>query len=613
MARRAGGGAAHREARLGLRPRLAAARAAGEGGAVSADRERQAVTTDPRLPELFAAAERAAARGARRHGWPALGDEDAALAARGRASSSPPPPTTGELLDRSPLACRRRRDVGAAPALPPRIGPYRVLRELGRGGMGRVYLAEQEGDGFRRTVALKLLDSAAATPQALRRFRDEVRILAALEHPGIARFLDGGRSRGRELLPGARVRRGHRPARARRGARPRRRGAPAALPRGPRRGRASPTRAASSTATSSRATCWSAADGRPRLLDFGISKLVDADAEGRRRRAPSCGRSRPPTRAPSRSAASRSPPPPTSTRSASCSTSCSPARGPSARRRGRRASSSAPCSSRTPSRRAPPRAAPAAPRRPGRRRRPRRSDHPAARRAHRPPTSTPSASRRCARSPGSATPAVADFADDLRRYLAGEPVAARRGGWRYRAARRLRRYRGADRRRRRGRGGARRGRRRWTVAARDRATASRGRPGAGRRGDSDAARVAAIAAGGARAATRPRSGGGAHLAPAAPRRRRLLAARLGPAGAGGDGARRVDARRGGRLAGRGRSPTACRRRSGRGWRPAPTRPTPAGTPRSRASKRCSPRSPSASTSVSTSSPPTPRPAARRRR
>ena len=81
--------------------------------------------------------------------------------------------------------------------LPERIGDYRILRELGRGGMGRVYLAEEKTEDFCRTVALKVIDRSrsldAVDDVAVRRFRDEVRILSSLEHPGIARFLGGGR------------------------------------------------------------------------------------------------------------------------------------------------------------------------------------------------------------------------------------------------------------------------------------------------------------------------------------------------------------------------------------------------------------------------------------
>ncbi len=76
--------------------------------------------------------------------------------------------------------------------LPERVGPYRILGELGRGGMGRVFRAEEETADFRRTVALKVIDRPA--PDAVRRFRDEVRILSSLEHPGIARFIQGGQA-----------------------------------------------------------------------------------------------------------------------------------------------------------------------------------------------------------------------------------------------------------------------------------------------------------------------------------------------------------------------------------------------------------------------------------
>ena len=72
-----------------------------------------------------------------------------------------------------------------------RIGPYRILREIGRGGMGTVYLAERD-DQFRRQVALKLVKRGMDTEEVLLRFRYERQILAALEHPNIARLYDGG-------------------------------------------------------------------------------------------------------------------------------------------------------------------------------------------------------------------------------------------------------------------------------------------------------------------------------------------------------------------------------------------------------------------------------------
>jgi eukaryotic-like serine/threonine-protein kinase len=72
-----------------------------------------------------------------------------------------------------------------------RIGPYRVVREIGHGGMGVVFEAERE-DVFRKRVALKVATGAAYTPHLARRFDEERQILARLEHPGIARLLDGG-------------------------------------------------------------------------------------------------------------------------------------------------------------------------------------------------------------------------------------------------------------------------------------------------------------------------------------------------------------------------------------------------------------------------------------
>jgi eukaryotic-like serine/threonine-protein kinase len=75
------------------------------------------------------------------------------------------------------------------------IGNYRVLREIGRGGMGVVYEALREGEGFAQRVALKILRRGAMdSAEIARRFRRERQILASLEHPRIARMLDGGRA-----------------------------------------------------------------------------------------------------------------------------------------------------------------------------------------------------------------------------------------------------------------------------------------------------------------------------------------------------------------------------------------------------------------------------------
>jgi serine/threonine protein kinase len=82
-------------------------------------------------------------------------------------------------------------DPVEAPA-PERVGPFRILRELGHGGMGVVYLAEREDAQLRQRVALKLVRHAGGGEAVVRRFMEERRILALLEHPGIARLIDGG-------------------------------------------------------------------------------------------------------------------------------------------------------------------------------------------------------------------------------------------------------------------------------------------------------------------------------------------------------------------------------------------------------------------------------------
>lgn len=80
---------------------------------------------------------------------------------------------------------------------PTQIGPYTILQEIGRGGMGVVYLADRADGEYRKRVAIKLITSArpetmADQPSLNQRFRRERQILAQLEHPGIARLLDGG-------------------------------------------------------------------------------------------------------------------------------------------------------------------------------------------------------------------------------------------------------------------------------------------------------------------------------------------------------------------------------------------------------------------------------------
>lgn len=77
-----------------------------------------------------------------------------------------------------------------------RLGPYRLVEEIGRGGMGVVYLAVRDGEDFDQRVAVKLLPGALFDDRLTWRFRNERRILSSLEHPGVARFLDGGTTSG---------------------------------------------------------------------------------------------------------------------------------------------------------------------------------------------------------------------------------------------------------------------------------------------------------------------------------------------------------------------------------------------------------------------------------
>jgi serine/threonine protein kinase len=93
---------------------------------------------------------------------------------------------TGGWLDASVPPPAARRLEGR------RIGPYEILRALGEGGMGAVYLAVRADGAFRKLVALKIVRPEAASAEVLRRFQQEREILASLDHPNIARILDGG-------------------------------------------------------------------------------------------------------------------------------------------------------------------------------------------------------------------------------------------------------------------------------------------------------------------------------------------------------------------------------------------------------------------------------------
>ena len=74
------------------------------------------------------------------------------------------------------------------------IGPFKIEKLIGTGGMGNVYLAHRAEGGFEQTVALKLIRHGMVSEQAVRRFETERNILARLQHPHIARLIDGGLS-----------------------------------------------------------------------------------------------------------------------------------------------------------------------------------------------------------------------------------------------------------------------------------------------------------------------------------------------------------------------------------------------------------------------------------
>ncbi|MEO8453339.1 MAG: serine/threonine-protein kinase, partial [Gemmatimonadota bacterium] len=82
--------------------------------------------------------------------------------------------------------------IGGAELLSSTVGPYRLVREIGRGGMGTVYEAIRVDQEFEQRVAIKTLRIGLTMPGMITQFRQERQILAALQHPNIAALLDGG-------------------------------------------------------------------------------------------------------------------------------------------------------------------------------------------------------------------------------------------------------------------------------------------------------------------------------------------------------------------------------------------------------------------------------------
>ena len=166
--------------------------------------------------------------------------------------------------------------AGEAPLPGLRIGPYRLIRELGSGGMGLVYLAERADEQFRQEVAIKLIRGYAG-PGAAQQLRHERQILAEFSHPNIARLLDGGETeQGQpylvmEYVPGE------------------------VITEASKRLQLTVARRVELLRDLARAAHYAHQrlivhrdikpanvllrdDGRPVLLDFGIAKLVDADS-----------------------------------------------------------------------------------------------------------------------------------------------------------------------------------------------------------------------------------------------------------------------------------------------------------------------------------------------
>ena len=127
---------------------------------------------------------------AEREAWLAAHESDPALRREALALAAADAGADESITDRLREAAG---ELGEQPVSGTRLGPYRLLREIGSGGMGTVFLAERVDAEFDRRVAIKLIRGIATT-DARQRLRRERQILADLNHPNIARLLDGGTS-----------------------------------------------------------------------------------------------------------------------------------------------------------------------------------------------------------------------------------------------------------------------------------------------------------------------------------------------------------------------------------------------------------------------------------
>ena len=99
---------------------------------------------------------------------------------------------TPDFLEKPAVTLVPRDELDLDGAVGRRIGVYRIVRAIGRGGMGAVYLATRDDDAYRKEVAIKLLKRGMDSHFFVSRFRQERQILAGLDHANIARLIDGG-------------------------------------------------------------------------------------------------------------------------------------------------------------------------------------------------------------------------------------------------------------------------------------------------------------------------------------------------------------------------------------------------------------------------------------
>jgi serine/threonine protein kinase/Flp pilus assembly protein TadD len=114
---------------------------------------------------------------------------DLLLAAHDRLGGSPSPAGGGQPAASNPAVWTRQQALDESPGAV--IGPYKLLQQIGEGGMGTVFMAEQ-AEPVRRKVALKIIKPGMDSSQVIARFEAERQALALMDHPNIARVLDAG-------------------------------------------------------------------------------------------------------------------------------------------------------------------------------------------------------------------------------------------------------------------------------------------------------------------------------------------------------------------------------------------------------------------------------------